>query len=150
MPGRRSRPFRSARLLTRARGFSSPFSATPLTASSSSSTTSVPVPATITTNASNDNYVTQTTSSANVMGDASEVEGTSSSPASDVKDMIRSVERRVQSLEDKTVKLTTVIKELSDLMKKHCKSSFTIKGSAFEVKKNKRAMMPFNCCGNCS
>lgn len=51
----------------------------------------------------------------------------------EIRDSMRNVQARIQSLEDKTVKLTTAIKELSDLMKKHCKSSFTIKGSTYEV-----------------
>ena len=48
-------------------------------------------------------------------------------------DMMKSVDERVRSLETKTVKLTAAIKELNDIMKKHCKNSFAIKGSPYEV-----------------
>ena len=60
-------------------------------------------------------------------------ENSSQGNSGEIRDSLRDVQVRLQCLEDKTVKLTGVIKELSDLMKKHCKSSFTIKGSPLEV-----------------
>lgn len=104
------------------------------------------VPAIVTTTASN-NFVTQSTSSANMMNDEGET-GVANIGARDVKDMIRSVECRVKGLEDKTIKLTSVIRELNDLMKKHCKNSFTIRGSSFEVGYTHVVICNNGCCGH--
>ena len=40
---------------------------------------------------------------------------------------------RLRMIDDRAIKLADSIKELQDLLKKHCKSTFTIKGSPFEV-----------------
>ena len=45
------------------------------------------------------------------------------------RDALQNICVRLQSLEDKTVKLTAIVKELSDMMKKYSKTSFVIKGS---------------------
>jgi uncharacterized coiled-coil protein SlyX len=47
--------------------------------------------------------------------------------------LVRSMDGRLRNLETKTIKLTSVIKELNDVIKKHCKTSFTIKGTPLEV-----------------
>ena len=50
-------------------------------------------------------------------------------------DSMKTIDGRLKSLEERTTKLATSVKELNDLMKKHCKDSFTIKGTKFEVSK---------------
>lgn len=60
-----------------------------------------------------------------------------SSPTNDeIREYMRSVNSQLQSLDEKTISLTNTVKELADLMRKHCKNSFVIKGSPFEVSYN--------------
>ena len=47
---------------------------------------------------------------------------------------MRGLDGRLRMIDDRTIKLSSTLKELHDLLKKHCKSSFVIKGSAFEVR----------------
>lgn len=50
-----------------------------------------------------------------------------------VYDDIKHVDGRLRMIDDRTVKMSAVLKELQDMLKKHCKSTFTIKGSVFEA-----------------
>lgn len=40
---------------------------------------------------------------------------------------------RLQSLEEKTISILSLLKELNEMTKKHYKTSFSIKGSPYEV-----------------
>ena len=51
-------------------------------------------------------------------------------------DQCRRIELKLKGVEQNQVKLTAALKELTDLMKKQEKNSFTIKGSPFEVNMN--------------
>ena len=46
---------------------------------------------------------------------------------------IKDVDGRMRTIDDRIVKMSAVMKELHDMLKKHCKSSFSIKGSPFEA-----------------
>jgi hypothetical protein len=52
----------------------------------------------------------------------------------DTSRLVRTVDTRLRSVEDKTQKLSSTLKELNDYMKKYCKSSFKVKGSQYEVR----------------
>lgn len=46
---------------------------------------------------------------------------------------VERISGRLHSVEEKTSKILAAIKELNELTKKYCKSSFVIKGSQYEV-----------------
>ena len=46
---------------------------------------------------------------------------------------LEDVNGRLRTIEDRIVKMSAVMKELHDMLMKHCKSSFSIKGSMYEA-----------------
>lgn len=66
----------------------------------------------------------------------------------DLRDLLMNLDIRVRSLETKTIKLTSVVKELNDTIKKYCKASFTIRGTPLEVTINRTnyySMINYTC-----
>lgn len=51
----------------------------------------------------------------------------------DTSAVIKSMDYRLRSVEDKTQQLSSTLKELNDYMKKYCRKSFVVKGSKYEV-----------------
>ena len=47
--------------------------------------------------------------------------------------LVRTMDTRLRTVEDRSMRVATAIKELNEYMKKYCKSSFTVKGSHYEV-----------------
>ena len=105
------------------RGRGIPFAATPLSRPCVVSSGTTTVTTTLTTPI--------TTISASTAGTSNIMDGEDASR--DLRDLVRNIDGRLKSLEAKTVKLASVIKELSDIIKKYCKTSFTIKGTPLEV-----------------
>ena len=51
----------------------------------------------------------------------------------DVSTLVRTMDARLRSMEDRSAKVATTVKELNDYMKKYCKGVFAVKGSPYEV-----------------
>ena len=51
----------------------------------------------------------------------------------DMSTIVRTMDARLRSVEDRSLKVTTVVKELNDYVKKYCKGAFSVKGSPYEV-----------------
>ena len=51
----------------------------------------------------------------------------------DMSTLIRTMDARLRSVEDRSLRVTSAVKELNEYIKKYCKGTFTVKGSQYEV-----------------
>lgn len=54
----------------------------------------------------------------------------------DISALIQTMDTRLRAVEDRSHRVTTAVKELNDYIKKYCKSSFSVKGSQYEVSRH--------------
>lgn len=47
--------------------------------------------------------------------------------------MVRVMNAKLHSIEERTQRLSSTLKELNEYVKKYCKDSFTVRGSQYEV-----------------